>query len=63
MCLQLGAGERVRVSAAGATALLPLAFDATIPEGCVRIARGIPETAALGEGAIAVEKATESAAA
>ena len=38
-----------------------MALDAALPEGCVRIARGIPETAALGEGEIALEKVARGA--
>ncbi|HUP30377.1 MAG TPA: NADH-quinone oxidoreductase subunit NuoG [Usitatibacter sp.] len=60
---QLAAGDRARVRAGGGEALLPVVLDATLPEGAVRIARGIPETAALGEGAITIEKVQESVAA
>jgi NADH-quinone oxidoreductase subunit G len=52
----LAAGDRVRVSQGGGEARLTVAIDATLPDGSVRIARGIPETAALGGGAIALEK-------
>jgi hypothetical protein len=34
-----------------------------VPEGCVRIARGLRETARLGEGEISVEKEKVEAAA
>ncbi len=53
---KLAAGDRVRVSQGGGEARLALGIDASIPDGCVRIARGIPETAALGEGAVTLEK-------
>ena len=53
---RLAAGDRVRVSQGGAEARLVVAIDASLPDGAVRIARGMPETAALGEGAIALEK-------
>ena len=52
----LAAGDRVRVAQGGGEARLALAIDPSVPDGCVRIARGIPETAALGEGAITIEK-------
>jgi len=54
--MKLADGDRVRVRQGNGEALLTLAFDAAVPEGCVRVARGIPETAALGEGAIEVSK-------
>jgi hypothetical protein len=38
-----------------------VAFDESVPDGCVRIARGIPETAALGDGALTLERASEVA--
>ncbi len=60
---QLAAGDRARVRVGRGEALLSVALDATLPEGCVRIARGIPETAALGEGALTIEKVQESVAA
>ena len=60
---QLAAGDRARVRVGRGEALLPVALDSTLPEGCVRIARGIPETAALGEGALTIEKVQESVAA
>jgi NADH-quinone oxidoreductase subunit G len=61
--LGLAAGDRVRIVQGGGEARLPVAVDAALAEGCVRIARGIPETALLGEGDIAVEKVPEAAAA
>ncbi|MBC8022191.1 MAG: hypothetical protein H7Y14_03680, partial [Burkholderiales bacterium] len=60
---KLAAGDRVRVSQGGGEARLALAIDASVPDGCVRIARGIPETAALGEGAVTLEKLSVEAAA
>jgi NADH-quinone oxidoreductase subunit G len=53
--LGLADGARVRVRQGGGEAILVAAAEAAVPEGCVRIARGIPETAALGEGEVAVE--------
>jgi hypothetical protein len=38
-----------------------VALDAALPDGSVRIARGVAETAQLGEGDIAVEKIAEAA--
>jgi hypothetical protein len=46
----------VRVSQGGGEARLTVAIDPAVPEGSVRIARGVPETAALGEGAVSLEK-------
>jgi NADH-quinone oxidoreductase subunit G len=54
--LQVAQGDRVRVRQGKGEALLTVGIDAAVPEGCVRIARGIPETAALGEGALEVSK-------
>ncbi|HET7729930.1 MAG TPA: molybdopterin-dependent oxidoreductase, partial [Usitatibacter sp.] len=59
----LAVGDRVRVRAGDGEATLALMPDATLAEGCVRIARGIPETAALGEGPVSLEKVMESVAA
>ncbi|MEO5693015.1 MAG: NADH-quinone oxidoreductase subunit NuoG [Usitatibacter sp.] len=53
---QLAAGDRVRVKQGSGEARLVVAIDAGVPDGAVRIARGMPETAALGEGPIAIEK-------
>ncbi|HUP97100.1 MAG TPA: NADH-quinone oxidoreductase subunit NuoG [Usitatibacter sp.] len=53
---QLAAGDRARVRQGGGEARLTVAIDAALPDGCVRIARGVPETAMLGEGAITLEK-------
>jgi NADH-quinone oxidoreductase subunit G len=59
----LASGDRARVRVGDAQALLPVVLDAAVPEGCVRIARGIPETALLGAGPITLEKIQESVAA
>jgi NADH-quinone oxidoreductase subunit G len=61
--LGLAAGDRVRVRQGGGEAVLVAALDAAVPEGCVRIARGVRETAALGDGEIAIEKEREEVAA
>jgi NADH-quinone oxidoreductase subunit G len=58
----LEAGDVVRVMQGG-TAELPVALDAGTPQGCVRIARGVTETAALTSGDITLEKSTRSVAA
>jgi NADH-quinone oxidoreductase subunit G len=60
--LGLKAGDRVRV-VQGGEARLVVAIDAAVPQGCVRIARGVPETAALTTGAVTLEKLAESVAA
>ena len=61
--LGLSAGDNARVRQGGGEATLPVAIDAALPDGTVRIARGVAETAALGEGDIAIERARETAAA
>jgi NADH-quinone oxidoreductase subunit G len=61
--LGLAAGDRVRVTQGGGEAVLVAALDAALPDNVVRVARGVTETAALGEGAIAVEKSRETVAA
>jgi NADH-quinone oxidoreductase subunit G len=53
----LAAGERVRVLQGGGEAVLAVAIDPALPDGCVRVARGIAETVGLGEGTLALEKA------
>ena len=50
-------GQRVRLVQGGGEATMAAAADASVPEGCVRVARGLAETAALGEGPIAIEAA------
>ena len=59
--LGLAAGGRVRIRQGSGQALLAVALDAALPDGSVRIARGVAETAQLGEGDIAVEKIEEAA--
>ncbi len=54
--LKLNAGDRVRVRQGEGEAVLPVALDAALPDGTVRIARGVAETAALGEGEISIER-------
>jgi NADH-quinone oxidoreductase subunit G len=54
--LGLAGGDRVRVRQGGGEAVLVARADATVPEGCVRIARGLRETSRLGEGDVSVEK-------
>jgi NADH-quinone oxidoreductase subunit G len=61
--LGLAAGDTVRVKQGGGEATLVAALDAALPDNTVRVARGVTETAALGEGAIAVEKVRETVAA
>jgi NADH-quinone oxidoreductase subunit G len=58
--LALSAGDTVNFSQGG-SATLVVAIDESLPENTVRIARGVTETAALGSGAIAFEKARERA--
>ena len=53
--LGLAAGGQVRVRQGGGEAVLVAVADESVPEGCVRIARGIPETAQLGEGEVEVD--------
>jgi len=61
--LGVSEGDRVRVRQGGGEAVLAVATDAALPDNTVRIARGIPETAALGEGEISIERVRETAAA
>ena len=60
--LGLAAGAVVTVAQGGA-AELPVVLDPATPEGCVRIARGVPETAALASGEVTLTKLRESVAA
>ena len=61
--LGMAPGDRVRVGRGGASVTLDARLDETLAEGVVRIAAGVPATAALGgafgtmDGEIAVEKA------
>ncbi len=59
----LALGDRVRVTQGGGEAVLEVAIDPALPDGCVRIARGIAATVWLGEGDLALAKATGEAAA
>jgi NADH-quinone oxidoreductase subunit G len=59
----LSAGDRVRVRQGGGEAVLPVAIDAALPDGTIRVARGVAETASLGEGEISLERIQETAAA
>jgi NADH-quinone oxidoreductase subunit G len=54
--LGIAAGDRVRVRQGGGEAVLVARADSAVPQGAVRIARGLPETARLGEGEVSVEK-------
>jgi NADH-quinone oxidoreductase subunit G len=59
----LAAGERVRVTQGGGEAILEVALDPALPDGCVRVARGTAQAVSLGEGPLALAKAvTEDAA-
>jgi NADH-quinone oxidoreductase subunit G len=59
--LGISAGDRVRVRQGGGEAMLAVALDAALADNTVRIARGVAETAALGEGDIAIERVRETA--
>ncbi len=59
--LDLAAGGRVRVRQGGGEATLAVALDDALADGTVRIARGVAETASLGEGEVSVEKIQEAA--
>jgi NADH-quinone oxidoreductase subunit G len=54
--LGLAAGERALVKQGGGEATLPVAIDGALPDGCVRVARGTPESASLGDGPFTLEK-------
>jgi len=56
-------GTQVRVRQGGGEVVLAALIDPAVPEGAVRIARGVPETAALGEGDLAIDIVKVSAAA
>jgi NADH-quinone oxidoreductase subunit G len=53
--LNLAAGSALRVRQGGAEVVLSVALDTALPEGVMRVARGVPETAALGEGDVSIE--------
>jgi NADH-quinone oxidoreductase subunit G len=59
----IAAGAQVRIRQGGGEAILAVLIDPAVPEGAVRIARGVPETAALGEGEVAIDIVKVSAAA
>jgi len=61
--LGLEPGDKVRVAQGDAQAILPVALDAGLAEGCVRVAAAHASTASLGAmfGAITVEKIMEHA--
>jgi NADH-quinone oxidoreductase subunit G len=62
--MKLVAGQRARVRVGNTEAQLVVSVDATLPEGVVRIARGVPETAMLAaEGALTLEPVAETVAA
>ncbi len=48
-------GLQVRIRQGGGEVVVPAAADAAVPEGCVRLARGTAEAAALGEGEVALD--------
>jgi NADH-quinone oxidoreductase subunit G len=54
---------QLRIRQGGGEAVLAALLDASVPEGSVRIARGVPETAALGAGDIALDIVKAAAAA
>ncbi|MGQ7844005.1 NADH-quinone oxidoreductase subunit NuoG [Granulosicoccus sp. 3-233] len=57
--LSLADGDPVSVRQNGSAVTLPVKLDNNVPDGCVWVPTGLPETAALGElfGAIEVSKA------
>jgi NADH-quinone oxidoreductase subunit G len=59
----VAAGGSVRVRQGEGEAILTVALDAALPDNAVRIARGVAETAPLGEGDITIERVRETAAA
>ena len=61
--LGLAQGDRARIHQGNGAAILPVAFDAGLLDGCVRVARGIQETALLGEGPITVSRVAREQAA
>jgi NADH-quinone oxidoreductase subunit G len=61
--LKLAAGDSVRVRAGEGEVQLAVKLDPALAAGTLRIARGIPETAALGEGVLSVEKVSAAVAA
>jgi NADH-quinone oxidoreductase subunit G len=63
MAAGLALGDHVRVTQGGGEAVLAVAIDPALPDGCVRISRGIAETTALGEGELALARVDTEAAA
>jgi NADH-quinone oxidoreductase subunit G len=59
--LGVAAGGEVLVRAASAEARLPVAIDEGLAPDCVRIARGIAETAMLAAGPVTLERVREAA--
>jgi NADH-quinone oxidoreductase subunit G len=57
--LSIADGDHVSVQQNGSAVSLPAKLDNSVPEGCVWIPTGIPETQELGDlfGAIEVQKA------
>ncbi len=53
----------MRLTQGGGEAVLAVAIDPALPDGCVRVARGVAATVALGEGPLGLEKAAAEAAA
>jgi NADH-quinone oxidoreductase subunit G len=53
----LAAGDLADIRQGDGEAQLPVAIDSALPDGCVRIARGIAQTESLGEGALTLSKA------
>jgi len=54
-------GGQVRVRQGGGEAVLAVMLDKALPDNTVRIARGVAETAALGEGDVTLERVRETA--
>jgi NADH-quinone oxidoreductase subunit G len=59
----LAPGDAVRLTQGGGEAVLAVAIDPALPDGCVRVARGIAETTSLGEGELTLAKVSTEAAA
>jgi len=59
--LDIKAGDRVEVSQGEGATTLAAAIDPALPDGAVRIARGVAETAALGTGSLTLAKALQAA--
>jgi NADH-quinone oxidoreductase subunit G len=57
----VAAGGSVRVRQGAGEAILAVALDAALPDNTVRIARGVAETATLGEGDLTIERVRETA--